>query len=260
MDINFKQSTTLGTNINVSTVAGSSSSEAVPSTAPTPPPYTVADLQESLGSSNTGIIGGTTPAADAEVLRNILATIKKDERRRLCYRSLLCLPLLPLTSCMIPTVFCIYSAWRMSEVNKVAKGGIRYMIRLEGDQWSRYVEHINADSPRRMKRAVPQRLLARGYGHILFGPQGFCLDALLAMEYKNIMDVRTEVIRAPNGIDMMLRAWFCRRLVVVRTNSNVNVNNDPFKFDIFLPPNMSTELLSSISNFITLESACRPVF
>jgi hypothetical protein len=158
---------------------------------------------------------------------------------------------------MIPTVFCILSARRISEVNKVANGGIRYMIRLEGDQWSRYIEHIYADSRRKMKKATPQRLLARGYGHILLGQQGFFLDALLGVEYNNIMPMRTEVIRAPNGIDMMLRAWFIGRPVAFGTNPNVKVNNEPFKFDIFLPPNMSTEVLSSITNFIKLESACR---
>jgi hypothetical protein len=262
MDIHFKKSTTLGTKIYVSTEAGPSSSEALPPTAPvpTPPPYTVADLQQGLGSSNTGIVGGTTPAADAEVLRNILDSIKENERRAFCYLFLFCLPLLPLTILMMP-IFCIVYAQSISSRKRVAMGGIRYMIRLEGDQWSRYVEHIYSESPRRMKRSAPQRLLARGYGHILFGPQGFFLDALLGMEYKNITAVRTEVIRAPNGIDMMLRAWFCKRLVVVRVrdNSNVKVNNDPFKFDIFLPPNMPTEVLSSLSDFITLGSTCQPV-
>ena len=69
------------------------------------------------------------------------------------------------------------------------------------------------------------------------------------------MAVRNEVIRAPNNVDMMLRVWFCIRGITGQTNQN----NDPFKFDIFLPPQMATEELSSIVNFIMLESKCQRV-
>jgi hypothetical protein len=76
------------------------------------------------------------------------------------------------------------------------------------------------------------------------------------------MAVRTEVIKAPNNIDMMLRAWFCKRDVSVVTNGNapMNVHSDPFKFDIFLPPHMFTKRVSAIANFIKLESTCRSLF
>ncbi|CAF0899434.1 unnamed protein product [Adineta steineri] len=77
------------------------------------------------------------------------------------------------------------------------------------------------------------------------------------------MIVRTEIIQASNRIDMMLRAWFCCRSIVIQTR-NGHMNgvpfNAPFKFDIFLPSNMSTELLLSITNFMKLESTCRPNF
>jgi hypothetical protein len=138
----------------------------------------------------------------------------------------------------------------MSAVNDMAMAGIRHMIRLESEQWRRYVEHLLADSPRLMKRAATKRLLAHEYGHVLLSPRGILVDALLGMTYQNITSVRTEFIRAPNGVDMMLRAWFCRRVV----NTQTNVNNEPFKFDIFLPPQMATEELSSITNFIMFES------
>ncbi len=121
-------------------------------------------------------------------------------------------------------------------------------IRLDGDQWSRYVQHLLADSPRKTKNATRKRLLARGYGHVLLGSEGFFLDAVSDLTYENLMVVRTEVIRAPNGIDVMLSLWFCPRAI----------KNDPLRFDIFLPPNMSTERVTSITNFVMLDSKCRP--
>lgn len=224
---------------------------------PAPSSYTIADLQQSFAPNSTRVIGGTTPAADAEVLRDILLAIKNDERRRLYFRLLLLLLLAPITIfatiCMMP-VFYMQYARHISGTKEVAKD-VRYMIRLEGDQWSRYVEHIFADSPRRMKKASTKRVLARGYGHVVLGPQGLFLDALLDMTYENMMMVvRTEVIRASNGEDMMLRAWFRKRIIA--TNMNTNISNDRFKFDIFLPPNMTTERLASITNFIMKESTC----
>jgi hypothetical protein len=219
---------------DVSTVPDDISS-GEPLTPPRPPALTVADLHQSLGPNSTRVIGGTTADADAEVLRNIVLVIKSDERRRLCWRLLLLFSLFPITfSWML--AFYMYYAQRMSGIEELAKGGIRHMIRLEGDQWSRYV------------------------GHLLLAPQGFLLDALLGMNYKNITVVHTEVIGAPNGVDLMLRAWFRKRIVVITTDESINMKNGPLKFDIFLPPQMSTEHITSLSNLIMLESTCGPLF
>ncbi|CAF1270079.1 unnamed protein product [Adineta steineri] len=227
-----------------------------------PPSYTVGDLQQNLGSNTVGIIGGTNPDEDEKIIQNILRMIKEHERRQLWWRFLRYLLLFPIILFAVFVPFCMYKK-RMSGMNRVVKNGIRYMIRLEGDQWIRYVQHINNESKRKMNNSSVKQLLSRGYGHILIGPEGFFLDSMLGMQYENIMIVRTEIIQAPNKIDMMLRAWFCQRLVVIRTQNgqtNGAVNNDPFKFDIFLPLNMSTELVSSITNFMKLESVCRPNF
>jgi hypothetical protein len=243
---------------DVSTVPDDISS-GEPLTPPRPPALTVADLHQSLGPNSTRVIGGTTADADAEVLRNIVLVIKSDERRRLCWRLLLLFSLFPITfSWML--AFYMYYAQRMSGIEELAKGGIRHMIRLEGDQWSRYVGHIFTDSPRQMRKASTKWLLARGYGHLLLAPQGFLLDALLGMNYKNITVVHTEVIGAPNGVDLMLRAWFRKRIVVITTDESINMKNGPLKFDIFLPPQMSTEHITSLSNLIMLESTCGPLF
>ena len=256
MNINIEQNTTSATQQDIITVAEHSSFETQSSTRR---PDTVADLQRNLGSNTTGTIGGTTPDADKKVLNDILRTIKSDERRRLWFYQLLLFFLCPITFTLM--MFCCANYWRhISGTERVAKGGIRYMIRLEGDQWSRYVQHLLVDSPRKMKKETPKRLLARGYGHVLLGPEGFFLDALLGATYENLMAVRTEVIRAPNGIDMMLRLWFCQRVVPVARNRTapMNMNNDPLKFDIFLPPTMPTERVTSIINFIMNGSKCLP--
>ncbi|CAF1206657.1 unnamed protein product [Adineta steineri] len=230
-----------------------------------PPSYTVGDLQQNLGSNTVGIIGGTNPDEDEKIIQNILRMIKGHERRQLwwnLFSFLFILLLLPPVIFLIFMPICMYKK-RMSGMNQIVKSGIRYMIRLEGDQWIRYVQHINNEPKRKMNKSSRKELLSRSYGHILIGTDGFFLDSMLGMQYENIMIVRTEIIQAPNKIDMMLRAWFCQRLVVIRTQNgqtNGAVNNDPFKFDIFLPLNMSTELVSSITNFMKLESVCRPNF
>lgn len=100
-----------------------------------------------------------------------------------------------------------------------------------------------------------QKLLARGYGHIFLSSEGLSLDVLTCMTYENIMFVRSEVIQAPNGIDLMLRLWFGLRILQGRNGANVS--NSPFKVDIFLPSHMSAEQLPSIINFIAHESNCK---
>lgn len=225
-----------------------------------PPAYTVGDLQKSLEPKTTGIIGGTTPDEDQKVLDNILLLVTKHERRQLWWQCLLFFILIPLFGIFVPC--CMYKH-RTSRIRRIIQTGIRYMIRLEGDQWSRYVQHIQTESKGKMSKSSMKQLSSRDYGHILIGAEGFFLDGMLAMQYENIVIVRTEIIQASNQIDMMLRVWFCRRVVVIRTQNGQTVgnpNNDPFKFDIFLPTNMSTELLSSITDFMKLESMCRPNF
>ena len=150
MNNNVKQSTISATQRDITTVRKPLSSETQLSPAPL---YTVADLQKSLRPNSTGTIGGTTPAADAEILSDILRTIKSTERRQLCFRVLFLFLflLLPITWIYI-LLFCTHHSRHVLATKKVAKDGVRYMIRLEGDQWSRYVEHIFAESPRKMKK------------------------------------------------------------------------------------------------------------
>ena len=139
---------------------------------------------------------------------------------------------------------------------KVGNIGVRYIIHLEGDQWSRYVSHINTECETKMNKKDMQKLLARGYGHIFLSLEGLFLDVLTCILYENIIFMRSEVIKASNGIDLMLRIWFYRR--IVRQTNSVFVRNNNFNIDIFLPSHMSTEQLSSITNFITYESHCNP--
>ena len=225
--------------------------------------HTVADIQQSLEPHHTGIIGGTNPDEDQKIIQNILLMVKKHERRRMWWLILLGLLLAPCTYFLLICVpFCMYK-YGMSKLNRIVESGIRYMIRLEGEQWSRYVQHIQKESKGKMNKSIIKELVSRGYGHILLGIEGFFLDAMLSMQYENIIIERTEIIQAPNNIDMILRLWFCRRLVVIRTangHTTGNMNDDPFKFDLFLPSSMSTELLNSIVNFLKLESRCRPNF
>ncbi|CAF2093389.1 unnamed protein product [Rotaria magnacalcarata] len=138
----------------------------------------------------------------------------------------------------------------------IANDGIRHVIRLEGEQLSRYVIHIHNDGPEclNVRQGVAKKLLARGYGYVLVGPSGLLIDQLATMNYANQIAVRSEFIRAPNGIDMMLRVWFCKRVY------RVNWNNDPYNVDIFLPSEMTTDERSDINKHILHESKCRPIF
>ena len=200
MDINDKQSTTSVTQLDIPRVAWPSSSEALPSA----PLSTIADIQRSLEPSNIGAPEGTAPDTAAEVLRNIVLELKKDERWQFFSRLFYLVLLLPVNFYLIPGAFAYFNQ-RISGINKMGKSGIWHMIRLEGEQWSRYVQHTFADSTQRMKNAAKKRSLARGYGHVLFGSQCLLLDSLISMTYEKIMAVRTEVITAPNMVDMMLR-------------------------------------------------------
>jgi hypothetical protein len=80
MNSNVEQNTTSATQQDIITGEKFTSSQTQSSSVP---PYTVADLQQSLGPNITGAIGGTTPDADKEIIRDIIGTIKNDERRRL---------------------------------------------------------------------------------------------------------------------------------------------------------------------------------
>ncbi|CAF1192988.1 unnamed protein product [Adineta ricciae] len=227
---------------------------------PVLPSYTVGDLQKSFGPTNTGIIGGTTPDEDQKIIKDIFLLVTKHKRRKLWWKCLLFFFLFPIFGVFLPC--CMYKR-RISQIKRIIEAGICYMIRLEGDQWSRYVQHIQIESKGNMSKSSVRQLLSRKCGHILIGIEGFFLDGMLSMQYENIVIVRTEIVQASNQIDMMLRVWFCRRLVMVPTrNGRVvgNPNNDPFKFDIFLPTDMSTELLSSITDFMQFKSVCRPNF
>ena len=176
------------------------------------PPSTIADLQQRLEAGSIGALKGAAADAAAEVRRNIVLELKKQERRRFFPQLLFLLPLLPLLpllSVTLPPFINFFN--RISMLSKMGKSEIRHMIRLEGEQWSRYVKHFFEDSPRRMQNKAIQRLLARGYGHVLFGPQCLLLDVLRTMTYENVTIAHTEVITVPNMVDVMLRVWFCRR-------------------------------------------------
>lgn len=235
-------------------------SKAVPASSFVPPSYTVADLQQNVEPQNTGMIGGTNSDEDEKIIQNIVLMVHRYLLWPKWWIFLFFFCFLPILGLLVP--YFVYKREK-SNLDKIVQSGIRYMIRLEGDQWSRYVQHIDNEPDRIKSKSLTQKLLSRGYGHVLIAPEGFYLDAMVAMQYDNIMILRTEVIRAPNNIDMILRAWFCRRTVVVAVQNGHpvgNMNNDPFKFDIFLPSTMSTDLLTSITNFMKLESKCRPTF
>jgi hypothetical protein len=226
--------------------------------ASTPPPYirTIGDIQQYFGRSGAPASEDLTSAVDEQILHNIIVEIGRSSRRKAFLVSLVLLPLVLMTapfSCVF--IICAFHYSEQRPRNLV-KDGIRHTIHLEGDQWSRYLEHfynLNSECLGNQK-SVKQRVIARGYGHVLFGPSCLFIDELKCMGYENTIAGRTELVKAPNGVDMMLRIWFCRR---VYAN---NINNDPYSVDIFLPTHMTTDELSAINNYILNESKCRPLF
>lgn len=221
------------------------------------PVYTIADLQQNSISNGPIIIGDIKSGNIAEIFNEILVLVTKDAKRKFwCIFLCWLLPLFPFSLLIFPCCYFYQYRQNILALKNVGDNGLRYIIRLEGDQWSRYVVHINAGSSKRMKQATIKKFIARRYGHIFLSSEGFLLDALLCTAYQNMAFVRSEVIKAPNDIDMMLRIWFCKRISSSRNGQYVT--NDPFKFDIFLPSHMSTEHLSSIRHFIAHESNCKP--
>ncbi|CAF3402177.1 unnamed protein product [Rotaria socialis] len=254
---NINQGTTSAVHVNIELEDRHSSSEAESaSSSPPPPPYirTIGDIQQHFGPSCAVAVEGATSPANEKIVRDILDGIRKYCNRRLLLYMILGLPLLPL-----PPSYCmIFMYWHnfIERAEDIANDGIRHVIRLEGEQWSRYVIHIRNDGPEclNVRHGVAKKLIARGYGYVLVGLSGLLIDQLATMSYTNQIAVRSEFIRAPNGIDMMLRVWFCKRVY------RVNWNNDPYTVDIFLPSEMTTDELSDINKYILHESKCRPIF
>ena len=253
IDIDGQKSTISVIQKNIPRVAWSSSSRVEVSTSQ--PVSTIADLSQRLVQDRSGTLEDAAADAAAEVLRDIVLGLKQDERSKFLPTGIvltLCCPLIfPMTLGQ-----CIQYHQRISFIDRIGHGKIQHMLRIEGEQWVRYVEHIFAESRRSMTTRACRRLLARGYGHVLIGPNWILLDALLCMAYENVTAVRHEIIKAPNKIDMMLRVWFFKRNLNIQTD----MGNDPMKFDIFLPPQMDTEELLSIVNHIMLESKSQRVF
>jgi len=148
----------------------------------------------------------------------------------------------------------------------VAQGHIRYTIRIEGEQWARFLAYFYSAKGRPSRArgwwfccgrggSRYQRLLQRGYGHFILGSLGLIVDELFCTTYDHHIVLQVELLPVANGviredgvpiIDTMVRVWLCRRLYDSRWPPT------PFKVDFFLPPQIPSYEIPGILKFIKM--------
>lgn len=148
----------------------------------------------------------------------------------------------------------------------VAQGPIRYVMRIDGEQWKRFVTYFcsTVEGPygvrcrcccRQQRQQRYQRLLQRNYGHIVFGSLGFMVDELYCTTYDAHVVLNVEVLSKigdPNNQgevipDIVMRVWLCQRVYNARYGQPI-----PFKIDIFLASRLPAYEIPSIVSYVVI--------
>jgi hypothetical protein len=158
---------------------------------------------------------------------------------------------------------CSYSR----QPEKVARGPIRYVIRIEGDQWKRFITYFYSASGRpsgvygwwfccKGCGQHYQRLLLRNYGHVVFSSLGFMVDELYCITYDEYVVLNVELLQMIEGtnedsnepiVDMVMRVWLRPRV----ENRNGR-RPPPFKIDIFLASELPSYVIPGIVNCVAI--------
>jgi hypothetical protein len=146
---------------------------------------------------------------------------------------------------------------------RVAQGPIRYVMRIEGDQWKRFLTYFYSTDggPSGFHgwwnccgrgRQHYQRLLMRGHGHIVLGSLGFMIDELFCTTYAYHVVLNLEFLwvkSVPNEpiADLVMRVWLCRSVYNRRWGPPT-----PFKVDIFLASQIPSHEIPSIAKYVAI--------
>lgn len=160
-------------------------------------------------------------------------------------------------------ILCIHS--KLPDI--VARGPIRYVMRIEGDQWKRFLTYFYSAIGRpsghrgwwyfcKGNGKRYQRLLLRNYGYIVLGSDGFMVDELFCTTYDRHVVLNVELLpkiglKSENSneiiIDTVLRIVLCRRVYNSRWGPPT-----PFKIDIFLPSELPSYEVPGIVRCVAL--------
>ena len=147
------------------------------------------------------------------------------------------------------------------EPKTVAQGSIRYVMRINGEQWKRFVTYFYGTAVRcgwlcgQQHRKRYQRLLQRNHGHIVFGSLGFMVDELFCTTYDTFIVLNVELlpmIASTNNEneaipDIVMRVWLCQRVYNARYGPPI-----PFKIDIFLASELPPYEIPRIVSYVTM--------
>jgi hypothetical protein len=162
-----------------------------------------------------------------------------------------------------------YGASRYSNGDRydTLRNSVRFVVKLEGTKWTRYVDYLygtNRDGFQNLgavggmsfccRKTHYQKLIARGYGYIIFCQQGFILDeiyhivrnephVILKVVYIMGTGLRVYVVRS-DGTYTVHRSWGKE----TRRQAGISaINRQTVPLDIYLPdtlPERSVVLLA----------------
>lgn len=148
----------------------------------------------------------------------------------------------------------------------VAQGSVRYVMRIDGEQWRRFVTYFCSTDGRpsgvrgwwfccQPGGRRYQRLLQRNHGYIVFGSLGFMVDELFCTTYSRHIVLNVELLPMIGGandengmtVDKVMRVWLCRRVYNARSGPPI-----PFKVDICLAAELPSYEIPGIVKYVAM--------
>lgn len=152
------------------------------------------------------------------------------------------------------------------EPQTVAQGSVRYVMRINGEQWKRFVTYFYRTAVRpcgvrcwwfcgQQHRQRYQRLLQRNHGHIVFGSLGFMVDELFCTTYDTHTVLNVELLSMiastnnENEVipDRVMRVWLRRRVYNAQWGTHI-----PFPIDIFLASELPSYEIPNIVSCVAM--------
>ena len=148
----------------------------------------------------------------------------------------------------------------------VARGTIHYVMRIDGEQWKRFVNYFYKTAVRpcgdrcwcccgQQHQQLYQSLLQRNSGHIVFGSLGFIVDEFFCTTYDAHVVLNVELLPMITDTndqsqviqDIVMRVWMCRRVYIRRYGRPI-----PFKIDIFLASGLPPYEIPNIVQYVAI--------
>ena len=261
------------------------------------PQHVAVNIDDRFGPSCATVL------SDAEIVNNIIVASKQNDRRQWLYLFYGCIPILVITcliwiiwasikcssddnwkiDCETPNTLyysgialaCLtgiillwalgYGSSRYSNGSRyeALRSNVRFVIKLEGTKWTRYVDYLYGNSAGGFhflgriggmsfccRKSHYQRLTERGYGYIVLCQRGFILDemyhiirnephVILKAVYVRNLGLRVYLVRK-DGTYTVHRSWSEERRRVAAFQA---IDQQTVPFDIYLPDNLPERAL-----------------